>query len=160
MMPSKKGRQDFAFNVHEIMTDNKIALTPFLSDLPNDKHCLEDIILELKSNISILVELQRKYGSRRNYKEIENILENTVVVCDSGYWEIDNIISADENNLNIIILPSRISTQINNQIRKANNIKVKDKNKQNPNKTSKKSLIRTLEGYVCKKGKLFKLKRQ
>ena len=138
MMPSKKGRQDFAFNVHEIMTDNKIVLTPFLSDLPNDKHCLEDIILELKSNISILVELQRKYGSRRNYKEIENILENTVVVCDSGYWEIDNIISADENNLNIIILPSRISTQINNQIRKANNIKVKDKNKQNPNKTSKK----------------------
>ena len=71
MMPSKKGRQDFAFNVHEIMTDNKIALTPFLSDLPNDKHCLEDIILELKSNISILVELQRKYGSRRNYKEID-----------------------------------------------------------------------------------------
>lgn len=160
MMPSKKGRQDFAFNVHEIMTDNKIVLTPFLSDLPNDKHCLEEIILELKSNISILLELQRKYGSRRNYKEIANILENTVVVCDSGYWEIDNIQSADENNLNIIILPSRISTQINNQIRKANNIKVKDKNKQNPNKTSKKSLIRTLEGYICKKGKLFKLKRQ
>ena len=56
MMPTKKGRKDFAFNVHEIMTDDKIVITPFLSNLPNDRHCLEDIIIELKSNLQIILE--------------------------------------------------------------------------------------------------------
>ena len=160
MMPTKKGRQDFAFNVHEIMTDDKIVVTPFLSNLPNDKHCLEDIIIELKTNLKIILDLQKKYGSRKNYKEIENTLNKTILVLDSGYYEEDNLRVAYENDLNVIILPKRISTQINNQIRKDNNIEIKDKNKQNPKKLSRKTLTRTLKGYVCKNGKLLKLIRQ
>lgn len=160
MMPTKKGRKDFAFNVHEIMTDDKIVITPFLSNLPNDRHCLEDIIIELKSNLQIILDLQKKYGTRSNYKQIENALNNTIMVCDSGYYELDNLRAADEEDLNIIILPKRISNQINNKIRKANNIQAKDKNKNNPNKTSRKTLTRTLKGYMCKAGKLLRLKRQ
>lgn len=159
IMPTKKGKTDFAFNVHEIMTEDKIVLTPFLSNLPNDKHCLEEIIIELKSNIQIILDLQKKYGTRSNYKEIENTLDNTIMVFDSGYYELNNLQVADENNLNVIILPKRISNQINNQIRKANNIKTKDKNKKNPNKTSRKTLTRTLEGYMCKAGNILRLKR-
>ena len=77
------------------MTDDKIVITPFLSNLPNDRHCLEDIIIELKSNLQIILDLQKKYGTRSNYKQIENALNNTIMVCDSGYYELDNLRAAD-----------------------------------------------------------------
>ena len=160
MMKTKRGRTDFAFNVHEIMTEEKIVLTPFLSNLPNDKKCLEDIIIELIDNVNIILELQRKFGERSNYKEIEGILKKSSFMLDSGYYEIENIKTGHEYELNIIILPKRISTQINNQIRKDNDLEVKDKNKKNPDKMSKKALIRVLEGYQCPKGFLLKLRRQ
>lgn len=127
MMRTKKGQTDFAFNIHEIMTEDKIVFSPILSNLPNDKHCLEDIIQELKENIEIIVELQKMFGERRNYKELSQILDKTLMVFDSGYYEIENLKSADKNNLNVLILPKRLSTQINNQIRKVNDLPVKTK---------------------------------
>lgn len=157
MMHTKKGRTDFAFNIHEIMTEDKIVFSPILSNLPNDKHCLEDIIRELKENIEIIVELQKMFGKRRNYKELTEILDKTLMVFDSGYYEIENLKSADKNNINVLILPKRLSTQINNQIRKDNDLPVKDKNKQNPNKMSRKTLTRELKGYRCKAGQLLTL---
>lgn len=157
MMHTKKGRTDFAFNIHEVMTEDKIVFSPILSDLPNDKQCIEDIIQELKENIEIIVELQKKFGDKRNYKELSQILNKTLMVFDSGYYEIENLKSSDKNNINVLILPKRLSTQINNQIRKDNDLPVKDKNKQNPNKMSRKSLKRELKGYRCKAGKLLKL---
>lgn len=36
MMKTKKGGFDFAFNLQEIMTDNKLILTGLLLDKPND----------------------------------------------------------------------------------------------------------------------------
>ena len=84
------------------MTKDKIVFTSVLSDLPNDKNCLVDIILELRINLELLLELQKKYGKRRNYKEIENALNKTILVLDSGYYELGNLQVAYENDLNII----------------------------------------------------------
>jgi len=64
------------------------------------------------------------------------------MVFDSGYYEIENLKSADKNEVNVLILPKRLSTQINNQIRKDNDLPVKDKNKQNPDKMSKKYTLK------------------
>ena len=54
-------------------------------------------------------------GERRNYKELSQILEKTIMIFDSGYYEIENLKSADKNNINVLILPKRLATQINNQ---------------------------------------------
>lgn len=160
MMHTKKGGTDFAFLIHTIMTEEKIVFSPILSNLPNDKHSLEDIIGELKENIEIIVKLQKMFGERKNFKELKNILKNTLMVFDSGYYEIENLKSADKNEVNVLILPKRLSTQINNQIRKDNDLPVKDKNKQNPDKMSKKTLKRELKGYRCKAGQLLTLTQQ
>lgn len=157
MMYTKKGRTDFAFNIHEVMTEDKIVFSPILSNLPNDKQCLETIIQELKENIEIIFELQKMFGTRRNFKELKQILNNTLMVFDSGYYEIENLKSADKNELNVLILPKRLATQINNQIRQNNDIEVKDKNKQNPEKMSKKTCKRESKGYRCKAGRLIRL---
>ena len=157
MMHTKKGRTDFGFLIHEVMTEEKIVFSPVLSNLPNDKHSLEDIIQEIKENIEIIVELQKMFGIRRNYKELTEILNNTMLVFDSGYYEIENLQSADKHELNVLILPKRLATQINNQIREDNDLPLKDKNKQNPENISKKSFKRELQGYRCKAGHLLRL---
>lgn len=84
MMKTKKGQYDFAFNLQEIITDNDIILTGLLTDKPNDKNVLPDIMETLKENITILIELQEKYGERRNYKELQHMLDNAKFICDSG----------------------------------------------------------------------------
>ena len=77
MMPTKKGNYDFGFNLQEIMTENNIILTGILSNKANDNTCMDEVLTELKENFTILLELVKKYGCRRNYKEIESMLKKT-----------------------------------------------------------------------------------
>lgn len=37
--------------------------------------------------------MQKEYGHRRNYKEIESMLEEAILVCDAGYWSQKHHIS-------------------------------------------------------------------
>lgn len=130
MMKTKKGRFDFAFNLQEIMSDNKIILTGLLLDKPNDHYSLEEIIEEIKENITILLELQEKYGERNNYKEIQSTIDKALFICDSGYFTTENIESTDKHGMKFIIMPKIISNRENNKNRRKNNLKAKDKNKQ------------------------------
>lgn len=160
LMKTKNGRFDFAFNIHTVLTDNKIMLTGLVSNKANDDNCIEDLLGELIENLYLLLDLQEKYGKRKNYKEIEQALDNAIFIFDSGYFELENLKAIDKHNINAIILSRKISRQINNQIREDNNIPSKTKNKQNPEKESRKSLKQVPEGYICKNGKLLKLTRQ
>lgn len=152
MMKTKKGGFDFAFNLQEVMTDNKIILTGLLLDKPNDHYSLEEIIQEIKENIQIILELQEKYGERKNYKEIQSTIEKALFICDLGYFTTENIETADKHGMKFLIMPKIISNRENNKKRRKKKIKTKDKNKQNKNKESKKSLERVYNGYICKKG--------
>lgn len=152
MMKTKKGGFDFAFNLQEVMTDNKIILTGLLLDKPNDHYSLEEIIREIKEDIQIILELQEKYGERKNFKQIQATIEKALFICDSGYFTTENIESADKHGMKFLIMPKMISNRENNKKRRKNKIKAKDKNKQNKNKESKKSLERVYNGYTCQKG--------
>ena len=59
MMRTKKGKFDFALNLQEIMLKNKIIFSGVLLDKPNDSKVLEDVILDIKETIEILVKLQK-----------------------------------------------------------------------------------------------------
>lgn len=160
LMKTKNGRFDFAFNIHTVMTNNKIMVTGLVSNKANDDNCIEDLLGELIENLYLLLELEKKYGQRQNYKEIEQALDNAILVFDSGYFELENLKAIDKHNINAIILSRKISRQINNQIREDNNLAPKNKNKTNPEKDSRKSLKQVPEGYICKNNKLLKLTRQ
>lgn len=154
MMKTKKGRYDFAFNLQEIITDNDIILTGLLTDKPNDKNILPDIMETLKENFTILIELQEKYGERRNYKELQHMLDNAKFICDSGYFTDDNLEYMDRNGYKYLIMPKRLSQEINNELRKKNKI---------PEKKNKKykrmeHVHRIKDGFICEKGHKIELK--
>lgn len=118
MMKTKKGRFDFAFNLQEIITENDVVITGLLVNQPNDFKVLPLVMKELEVNFKILVELQQKYGKRRNYKELERMLENARYICDSGYFTDDNLEFMDKHGYKCIIMTKNRAKQINNEIRK------------------------------------------
>ena len=154
MMKTKKGRYDFAFNLQLVMSENDIILSGLLTDKPNDKKVLPDIMEELKENFTILLELQEKYGERRNYKEIKHMLENAKYLCDSGYFTDTNLEYMNKYGYKCLIMPKRLSQEINNDLRKKNKI---------PEKKNKKykrmeHIHRIKDGFICEKGHKIKLK--
>jgi len=148
MLPTKKGNFDFGFNLQEIMTENNIIITGLLLQQPNDNLSMKDLLLELKENFTILRELIEKYGVRRNYKEIEKMLEKAIFVFDSGYFSDENLEALDQYGINGLIMPKLISRQINNEIREKNNLKTNKKQK--TGKLTKKDFQRIYNAYLCK----------
>ena len=153
MMKTKKGRFDFAFNLQIAMNENDIILSGLLTDEPNDKKVLPDVIEELKENFKILIELQEKYGQRRNYKELQHMLDNATYICDSGYFTDENLEYMDKHGYKCIIMAKRIAKEINDEIRKKNKI---------PEKKDKKykrmdHVKRIKDALVCEKGNIVKL---
>ena len=149
MMRTKKGKFDFALNLQQIMFKNKISFGGLLLDKPNDSKVLEEVLLDIKETIEILLELQKKYGIRRNYKEISTLMERTTFILDSGYFSDYNLEIADKYAINVLIMPKVIARQRNNKIRSENDLKEKNKNTKNDDKISKKQMERVKDGYIC-----------
>ena len=93
-MKTKRGRFEFALLIQQCMLKKGIVLPGLLQSKPNDGNSLEEIITDLKETFSILERLQRYYGTRRNYKEIHNALELTIMILDSGYFTDANLEAA------------------------------------------------------------------
>ena len=127
MMRTKKGKFDFALNLQQIMLKNKIIFSGVLLDKPNDSRVLEEVLIDIQETIDILVDLQKKYGLRRNYKEINSLLERTTFILDSGYFSDHNLEIADKYAINALIMPKVIARQRNNKIREENNLEKKNK---------------------------------
>ena len=94
---------------------------------PNDSRVLEEVLIDIQETIEILVDLQKKYGIRRNYKEINSLLERTTFILDSGYFSDHNLEIADKYAINALIMPKVIARQRNNKIREENNLEKKNK---------------------------------
>lgn len=152
MMKTKKGRFDFAFNLQEIITENDVVITGLLVNQPNDFKVLPLVMKELEVNFKILVELQQKYGKRRNYKELERMLENARYICDSGYFTDDNLEFMDKHGYKCIIMTKNRAKQINNEIRKEKNIPTKKK--KNPIFNH---VTQVKDGFICRRGFLIEL---
>ena len=149
MMRTKKGKFDFALNLQQIMLKNKIIFSGVLLDKPNDSRVLEEVLIDIQETIDILVDLQKKYGLRRNYKEINSLLERTTFILDSGYFSDHNLEIADKYAINALIMPKVIARQRNNKIREENDLEKKNKNTKNDDKISKKQMKRINGAYIC-----------
>lgn len=149
MMKTKKGKFDFALNLQQIMLKNKIIFNGVLLDKPNDSKVLEEILIDIQETIEILVDLQKKYGLRRNYKEINSLLERTTFILDSGYFSDHNLEITDKYAINALIMPKIIARQRNNKIREENDLEKKNKNTKNNDKISKKQMKRVNDAYIC-----------
>ena len=149
MMRTKKGKFDFALNLQQIMLKNKISFSGLLLDKPNDSKVLEEVLLDIKETTEILLELQKKYGLRRNYKEINALMERATFILDSGYFSDHNLEIADKYAINALIMPKVIARQRNNKIRAENNLEKKNKNTKNDDKISKKQMERINDAYIC-----------
>ena len=74
LIPTKKGNWDFAKNLQVAVNDDNVILGSIFINNPDDSKALPQIMPELKKNFEILLDLQKKYGKRENYKIIENML--------------------------------------------------------------------------------------
>ena len=152
MIKTKKERYDFAFNLQEIITENDIVITGVLVPKPNDFKVLPNVIRELERNFEILIQLQKKYGERRNYKEIANMIKNTKYICDSGHFTDENLEYKDKHGYKCIIMTKNRAKEINNEIRKKNNITQKKKD-------SKYNHVKRIKNrFICEREKIIELK--
>ena len=156
LIPTKKGKWDFAKNLQMAVTDNNVIIGSIFINEPDDSKSLEKLLPELKKNFKMLVELQKKYGTRTNYSELENLLKKAMIICDSGYDSEANVVFIYENELKSLIMPKIISRYINNQMRTndkdleklSGEITIVDDN--SLEKTRKVDMQRIWNGYLCK----------
>lgn len=156
----KKNDWDMGFNLQEVMTSNSIILTGLLSQLPNDAAVLKEVEQKLKRNLIILQELEKNYGERWNYDELEDLFLNSNTFCDSGYDGEENMEFIQTSTINFIILTKKLSRQINNKLRKrkpTSKKKKKNKTLKNEDDHSITECERVENGYICPFGRLIKL---
>ena len=156
LIPTKKGKWDFAKNLQMAVTDNNVIIGSIFINEPDDSKALEKLLPELKKNFEMLVELQKKNGTRRNYTELENLLKQAMIICDSGYDSEANIVFLYKNEIKSLIMPKITSRYINNQMRTydeelekfSREITITDED--SLEKTRKVDMPRIWNGYLCK----------
>lgn len=157
MMKTKKGKFDFGFNIQTIMTEHKLIISSIVSKEANDHYVAQETITDLIFNFKILLDLIKQYGERKNYKEIERMLSKAIYIFDSGYWTEKNIEDMAKMELKTLIMSKQLSRQINNELRKKQDIKMKIGFKSNKDKITKKDFKRIKNGYSCPMNKKLKL---
>ena len=158
---TKHGGWDYGFNLQQVMSDNNIILTTVLLQEANDFNTLDKVLPVLKKTFEKLLEMQKKYGHRRNYKEIESMLEEAILVCDAGYWSQKNIIYLSETEYKALIMPSSIARYINKRQSEQNKrekesilTENEEKEVEKYIKSSKTDWKREYKRYKCKRGRI------
>ena len=156
LIPTKKGKWDFAKNLQMAVTDNNVIIGSIFINEPDDSKALEKLFPELKKNFKMLVELQKMYGTRKNYEEIKNLLKKAMIICDSGYDSEANVVFIHENEIRSLIMPKITSRYINNEMRTYDeNLEQLSGEKttigeETLEKTRKVDMQRIWNGYLCK----------
>ena len=95
MMQTKKGMYNYALNLQEWMTENHIIINGTLIEEPNDHYSIKYLLNDLKETFDILIEMQKKFGEKRNYREIQKRIDEMIIIADSGYFTDENIYSIE-----------------------------------------------------------------
>jgi hypothetical protein len=82
--------------------------------------------------------------------KFENLINQTIFICDADYFNNDNIEIAEFNNLNFVVMSKQIARQNNNKNRgKKWNIKLKDgKKNMKKDNVSKKQYIHVVDAHI------------
>lgn len=159
----KNGGWDYGYNLQQVMSDKNVILTTVLLQESNDFNTLDKVLPVLKDTFVKLKEMQKKYGNRRNYKEIESMLEEAILVCDAGYWSQKNIIYLSSTEYKALIMPSSIARYINKRQSEERQkekepllTEKEEKEAEELIKTSKTDWKRGYKKYTCKRGRPLK----
>ena len=118
IMRSKRGRYDTAFNVQILMLEKHIVLAGYLHSDANDYHSINKIFIELNEDLALLVGIIKEFGEYQdNISEIENLLKNIKIICDSGYHSKENILAAINMELTLIFMTKQVARQNNRENR-------------------------------------------
>lgn len=150
-MKTKRGSYDFAFNLQEIMTENHIILTGMLLSESNDRKTIKYVLKDIYDTIKAYIEMQKEFGERRNYCEIQRRIHEQILIADSGYFSTENIYYIFINKINALIMPKKLSEAHNNKLRQENEQEEKRKD------SSKKDFERVKNGYICPEGRFMRL---
>ena len=126
-MKTKKGIYDFAFNLQEIMTENHIILTRMLLTQSNDRKTFKFVLNDIFEKIKLFIEMQRGFGERRNYGEIQKRIREHILITDSGYFSTENLYYVFKHKINALIMPKKLSEDHNNKLRRENGYEEKRK---------------------------------
>ena len=99
-MKTKKGSYDFAFNLQEIMTENHIILTGILLSESNDRKTIKYVLNNIYKTIKVFIGMQKEFGERRNYSEIQRRIREHILIADSGYFSTENLHHLFINKIN------------------------------------------------------------
>ncbi|MDR0911169.1 MAG: transposase [Methanobrevibacter sp.] len=154
MMKTKKGNFDYCFNLQLMISEKNLILGGLFVNKPNDQDCLYEVIQDLRENFIILLELVEKYGYRRNYKEIKNLLSKAILIMDSGYFTEKNLKILEEEGFNAYITSIKQAKDHNRKIKinEDNNNETKS-----TDKFTKKDFTRVNDGFKCPEGKILHL---
>ena len=150
IMRTKRGRYDTAFNLQILMLERHIALAGYLHSDANDSDSIRKIFTELKEDLELLISITREFGEYKdNLPEIENLLKNIKIICDSGYHSLKNIKAAIDLELTLIFMTKQISRQNNNAHRKSLREILAGIKKDKIIDFTRKDCIRVDNGYNC-----------
>ena len=151
-MKTKKGRFEFALLIQQAMLNNGIVFSGLVQSKPNDSTALREILDDLKETLTLMETLQLFFGERRNYKEIHNALETTIMILDSGYFSDENLEAAYENDIHVLIMPRVIARRINDKLRGKKFQDIDYILNEEIEKVTKRHADITSKGYVCPYG--------
>lgn len=124
-------------------TENHIILTGILLSESNDRKTIKYVLKDIHEIIKVFIEMQKEFGERRNYAEIQRRIREHILIADSGYFSTKNLYHLVVNKINALIMPKKLSEAHNNKLREENDLEKKRKN------SSKKDFERVKNGYIC-----------
>ena len=91
------------------MTENHIIINGTLIEEPNDHYSIKYLLNDLKETFDTLIEMQKKFSERRNYREIQKRIDEMIIIADSGYFTEENMYAIEYEKIRYIIMPKSIS---------------------------------------------------
>ena len=158
IMKSKRGRMDAALNYQILMLEKHIALSGYLLGDANDSDAIRKVFVELNEDLELFVEIIKEFGEYTdNIDEIENLLKDIQIFCDSGYHSFKNIKASIDLGLILIFMTKQIARQNNKSKRKdLREILSEVKNNKEIDFT-KKDCLRLENAYKCPFNRLIQL---
>ena len=72
--------------------------------------------------------MQKEFGERRNYNEIQRRIQEHILIADSGYFSTENLHYLFVNKINALVMPKKLSEAHNNKLRQTKIILSKKEN--------------------------------
>ena len=150
-LKTKKEIFDFAFNLQAVMTDNHLVFTSILLAQANDQKTFKDAYYQIKSTLNVFLEMQSRYGARKNLSFFSNAFLNIIIVADAGYFTVKNLYFVFSNGINALIMPNTEARKINDKLW------ARDGDTQKEQSEKDKYFKRVKGGYKCKNDGFLKL---